>query len=255
MGFLCSLLLLWGCTLLFSDALYKDLWDEEEEQKLGFCDWKCMMFVQSWPGSFCVFLGKRFNCVIPLSINDWIIHGLWPSGVRECCNCWHLFRSDLQGLESQLSLHWPSLINQTSFLFWQNEWHKHGSCAGCIETLSSTSKYFGTALKLHTLYSLDSAFQRAGIVPSCDRSYPYKTLSRILLSAFRVTPDLQCAMDEKGREVLVQVKISLYRNFSAGCEDFQGASDPSGSPYRPCRENANIYYFPINRKTPRDPCP
>ncbi|XP_030075571.1 ribonuclease T2 isoform X1 [Microcaecilia unicolor] len=254
MGFLCTLLLLWGCvTQLLSDN--KDFWKEEDKQKLGYCDWKCMKFVQSWPGSFCVFLGKRFNCMIPEFVNTWTIHGLWPNDVKDCCNCWNLFQSDLLDLESQLSLYWPSLINTTSFLFWKNEWHKHGSCAGCIETLSSPSKYFRAALKLHTFYSMDIAFQRAGIVPSCDRSYPFKDLSRTLLSAFTKTPELQCVMDEKGREVLVQVKISLHRNFSSGCEDFQEASNPSSSPYRPCNKNSNIYYFPINRRTPRDPCP
>ncbi|XP_030075572.1 ribonuclease T2 isoform X2 [Microcaecilia unicolor] len=216
MGFLCTLLLLWGCvTQLLSDN--KDFWKEEDKQKLGYCDWKCMKFVQSWPGSFCVFLGKRFNCMIPEFVNTWTIHGLWPNDVKDCCNCWNLFQSDLLDLESQLSLYWPSLINTTSFLF--------------------------------------CAFQRAGIVPSCDRSYPFKDLSRTLLSAFTKTPELQCVMDEKGREVLVQVKISLHRNFSSGCEDFQEASNPSSSPYRPCNKNSNIYYFPINRRTPRDPCP
>ncbi|XP_067413414.1 uncharacterized protein [Emydura macquarii macquarii] len=79
------------------------LWEKHEE-RFRFCSWKCMKFVQMWPGSFCVALGPRFDCIIPESADSWTIHGLWPSNIMNCCSCWHLFPSDL--MESRVAEAW-----------------------------------------------------------------------------------------------------------------------------------------------------
>ncbi|XP_062818290.1 ribonuclease T2 isoform X2 [Anolis carolinensis] len=170
---------LWSLCLLLNGFvwLFVMIGSEQPWQKAEavhseyYCPWQCLTFVQMWPGSFCVALATRFECVLPKNANSWTIHGLWPSDITACCRYWYLFPSDLTDLMPDLNWHWPSFINLSNFLFWEKEWHKHGTCGGCVETLNSPSKYFRAALDLRTKYNIDSAFQKARIVPSCNCSY------------------------------------------------------------------------------------
>uniref|UniRef100_A0A8D0L8F5 Uncharacterized protein n=1 Tax=Sphenodon punctatus TaxID=8508 RepID=A0A8D0L8F5_SPHPU len=221
-------------------------------EPIRFCHWECMKFVQMWPGSFCVALAQRFECGVSESADSWTIHGLWPNDVMNCCSCWHLFPSDLLDLPSELTQHWPSFINISNFDFWEKEWHKHGTCAACTEALSSPSKYFGAALQLRTIYNIDKAFQRAAITPSCNHSYQLSTLHAAVRPILGERHDLQCVTDSQGRQVLVQVKVSLFSNFSSGCA---ATSTKDLSPYRPCESQQRVFYFPPNQQHPRDPCP
>ncbi|XP_074872962.1 ribonuclease T2-like [Carettochelys insculpta] len=241
-----------GAVLAFLWLATVGLLQEEHKQRIGFCSWKCLKFVQMWPGSFCVALGPRFDCVIPADADHWTIHGLWPSNIMNCCSCWPLFPSDLADLSKQLAEHWPTFLNASSFKFWREEWQKHGTCAGCLEAFSSPSKYFGAALALRTPYNVDRAFQRAGIIPSCNHSYQLHTLQEALVPIMGQEQELQCVTDGQARQVLVQLKVSLFSNFSAGCLE-EGAQE--FSPYRPCHSQSRIFYFPLNPKNPRQPCP
>uniref|UniRef100_K7G3Z8 Uncharacterized protein n=1 Tax=Pelodiscus sinensis TaxID=13735 RepID=K7G3Z8_PELSI len=121
-----------------------------------------------------------------------------------------------------------------------------------MEAFSSPSKYFGAALALRTTYNIDSAFQSAAIIPSCNHSYQLHTLQQALVPVMGQAQELQCVTDGQGRQVLVQLKVSLFSNFSAGCLE-EGTQD--FSPYRPCENQSRVFYFPPNQKNPRDPCP
>ncbi|XP_061452598.1 ribonuclease Oy-like isoform X2 [Rhineura floridana] len=230
----------------------EDLWRQQAKvENSRYCPWDCMRFVQMWPGSFCVALERRFECVLPKDANSWTIHGLWPSYVRDCCSYWHLFPSDLVDLMSELDRHWPTFTNISNFQFWEKEWQKHGTCASCIETLNSPNKYFQAALILQTKYNIDGAFQRAAIVPSCSRSYQLSTFVTVLQPTLGDQYELQCVTDAQGRQILVQIKVSLYSNFSTGC-----SSDLYDiSPYKPCSAERKVFYFPPNQENPRNPCP
>nr|XP_014348675.1 PREDICTED: ribonuclease T2-like isoform X2 [Latimeria chalumnae] len=186
---------------------------EEEEQK--FCEWKCIKLVQSWPGTFCVVLQKKFICTIPETIKTWTIHGLWPNHEENCCKCWHVFPSDLEELQPDLSRYWPTLLQKSNFSFW--------------------------------------AFSKAGVLPSCNQSYQYDSIQDALSEVMGNFSELQCVEDYKDRQVLTQIKFPLFKNLSAGCEDLSEVSNPS--PYRPCTKKHPIYYYPINFQNPRDPCP
>ncbi|XP_005987852.1 ribonuclease T2-like [Latimeria chalumnae] len=224
---------------------------EEEEQK--FCEWKCIKLVQSWPGTFCVVLQKKFICTIPETIKTWTIHGLWPNHEENCCKCWHVFPSDLEELQPDLSRYWPTLLQKSNFSFWTNEWRKHGTCAACEKSMGSPFKYFKMALKLRTVYNIDRAFSKAGVLPSCNQSYQYDSIQDALSEVMGNFSELQCVEDYKDRQVLTQIKFPLFKNLSAGCEDLSEVSNPS--PYRPCTKKHPIYYYPINFQNPRDPCP
>ncbi|XP_053124263.1 ribonuclease T2-like [Hemicordylus capensis] len=227
------------------------LWTQVEMEHAWSCPWKCIVFVQMWPGSFCVALGKRFECVMPKNASNWTIHGLWPSKLMDCCHYWSLFPSDLADLETELSLHWPTFINMTNFYFWAKEWQKHGTCAGCVEMLNSPNKYFKAALFLRTKYNVDRAFQRASIAPTCKHSYQLNTFVATLHPILGDQFELQCVTDVQGRQILVQIKVSLYSNFSSGC--FTGPYNIS--PYKPCKPQSGVFYFPPSPENPRNPCP
>ncbi|XP_032084258.1 ribonuclease T2-like isoform X2 [Thamnophis elegans] len=205
-----------------------------------------------WPSSFCVSLPRKYGCVMSEMAKNWTIHGLWPSDVQECCPYWRLFPSDLTSLVPELNRHWPTFTNLSNFQFWEKEWGKHGTCGGCIETLNSPKKFFGAALFLRTKYNIDRAFEKAEIIPSCRQSYQLRTFVGALESLLGRQFQLQCVTDRQGRQLLVQIQVSLFSNFSTGCV----AEPPAGiSPYHPCRPQSGILYVSPNQKDPRHPCP
>ncbi|XP_041092438.1 ribonuclease T2-like [Polyodon spathula] len=246
------------CSLVLISTQEEGIFQEDHPEK--FCAWECMTFTLMWPGAYCVGWTK-IQCKIPDYVKNWTIHGLWPMvKERTCCECWPIFHSDLVELEPQLSLLWPTLINKKSnYSFWKQEWHKHGACAGCVEGMNGPTKYFQTALKLRSLYSIDGALYAAGIHPSCNTSYQYGKLHSALAPGLGDLHVMQCVQDRKNRQVLVQVKIPMYKNFTLGCQRHhpnlrQDSRKQATSPGHPCRYEEPIYYFPISRESPEHPC-
>ncbi|XP_007246046.1 ribonuclease T2-like isoform X1 [Astyanax mexicanus] len=223
------------------------------------CNWTCMIFTIQWPGSFCLSLENRNICRIPENIHNWTIHGLWPIRTYGCCFCWPVFQSHLQDLEPELSQLWPSLIkSKSNFSFWKDEWFKHGTCAACVESMGSPAHYFRTSLKLRTLFDVDNALANTGIKPSCNISYKHEEIHAALGPFLGNNYVVQCVKDEKEREVWVQLKIYISKNITLGCQKeetlkFSRASNTSLG--HPCPKNTTIFYFPLDREHPKQPCP
>ncbi|XP_028321129.1 ribonuclease T2-like [Gouania willdenowi] len=226
-----------------------------------FCSWKCAVFTQQWPSGFCKSLINQSDCIIPEAINDWTIHGLWPQTHTESsCDCWPLFRSDIQELEEELMQRWPTLVKKhTSFFFWSLEWKRHGSTAACEEGLNSPLRYFQTSLRLVDKFNLSSILKKADITPSCDRPYKVKELHGLLAPSFGEELEIQCVRDEKGRELWYQVKIPLSRaGFTVGCGNYtwegqRSNPSPRNQPH-PCPAKGSVYLLPINHQHPSEPC-
>ncbi|XP_056329289.1 ribonuclease T2-like [Danio aesculapii] len=224
------------------------------------CNWTCMLLTLQWPGSFCIGLTNKTICKIPLTIQNWTIHGLWPTHTGLCCNCWPIFHSHLQEIEPELTQLWPSLIKGKNFFnFWREEWIKHGTCAGCDEAMGSPLLYFQTAVKLRKLFDINSVLESSGIKASCEVSYKYDEISRALASLLGDNYDLQCVTDSKGREAWIQLKIHLSRNQTIGCptEERDEAFYKLAwykSPGHPCPKNTTIFFVPINYDNPHEPC-
>uniref|UniRef100_A0A3B5KEP3 Ribonuclease T2, like n=1 Tax=Takifugu rubripes TaxID=31033 RepID=A0A3B5KEP3_TAKRU len=208
-------------TVLFSD------WSGDTTS----CSWRCLLLTLQWPGAFCQSLGEGRVCQIPPSVNHWTLHGLWPVREDRCCDCWPMFHSDVQEVEAELLVHWPSLLrHDSSFQFWRNEWRKHGSCAACVEGINSPLRYFQLCLKLRRQFNIDQVLEDAGITPSCHRTY-------------------------KDREVWFQIKIPLSRNLTAGCSPAADAeADWRSSGGHPCPPQVPFFYLPINHEQPKEPC-
>ncbi|XP_051534861.1 ribonuclease T2-like isoform X1 [Myxocyprinus asiaticus] len=253
--------MLWACTAaLFTGwVLTYDQGLCSETVTRHSCNWTCMLLTLQWPGSFCISLNNKSICKIPQNIQNWTIHGLWPVHTGHCCDCWPIFHSHLQEIEPVLSQLWPSLLKgKNYFLFWREEWIKHGTCAGCEETMGSPVYYFQAAIKLRKLFDIDSILENAGIKTSCDVSYKYDEISGVLTPLFGHNYDLQCVTDKKGREAWIQLKFTLYRNQTLGCHKQEGQKFNTmswlSSSGHPCPKNTTIFYFPINYEHPNEPC-
>ncbi|KAJ0022549.1 hypothetical protein NQD34_010039 [Periophthalmus magnuspinnatus] len=192
------------------------------------CGWKCMLFTLQWPGSFCQILDKETLCKIPPNVNNWTIHGLWPVKAHNCCSCWPMFHSDIKDLETNLTEFWPSFLKSRSdFQFWRSEWSKHGVCAACVEGLNSPFKYFNTCLQFRQRFHVDSLLDRAGITPSCNKTYEVDQIRGVVAPLFGDRHEIQCFQDKKGRELWFQMKISLFPNGTRGCgSDLRWAPGP-----------------------------
>ncbi|XP_055519693.1 ribonuclease T2-like [Leucoraja erinacea] len=213
------------------------------------CKWKCLLFAQLWPGSFCMTLPKQ-DCRIPDHVEGWTIHGLWPSGRRTCNHTWHLTHEDIDDLQVDLFLHWPSLTNTDAFKFWGNEWIKHGTCAACADSMSCPHKYFSLALQLQKQFAINEAFIAAGITPSCDNSYKLEHFHSALTD-MGTHVEFQCCTLKK-RQVLMQIKVPLSKDLSIGCNHTE--EHFSNQYYHPCTNKAEIYFYPFTHH-PHNPCP
>ncbi|XP_059807333.1 ribonuclease T2-like [Hypanus sabinus] len=232
------LTMLWG--LIDTTEIQNDFYDS--------CKWKCLIFAQLWPGSFCMSFPRK-SCHIPDQVNDWTIHGLWPNGHKFCNKSRHLTKEDIDNLTDKLFHYWPSLTNFEPFKFWANEWSKHGTCAACADSMSTPHKYFSLALQLRMKFVINKAFAAAGITPSCDKGY---TLNHFhtALTDFGTHVNLQC-YKSTGRQILMQIKIPLSKDFSIGCQPIEDNFNKSY--YHPCTSKSEIYYYPLTSH-PHDPC-
>ncbi|KAI2656120.1 Ribonuclease T2 [Labeo rohita] len=163
-------------------------------------------------------------------------------------------------IEADLTQLWPSFIKGRHFFyFWKEEWIKHGTCAGCEETMGSPLLYFQAAVKLRKLFDIDNVLESSGIKTSCDVSYKHDDIRSVLTPLLGQNYDLQCVTDSKGREAWIQLKIHLFRNQTIGCpkEEQEQKFDRLSlfqSTGHPCPKNTTIFYVPINYKNPHEPC-
>ncbi|XP_051900024.1 ribonuclease T2-like [Pristis pectinata] len=174
---------------------------------------------QLWPGSFCMTFSPK-GCQIPDQVDGWTIHGLWPSESIYCNKTWRLTHKDIDDLQANLSHYWPSLTKINSFKFWEKEWHKHGTCAACADSMSSPHKYFSLALQLRMKFTINEAFIAAGITPSCDNSYTLEHLHSALtdLGTHVILPVLQklrCLGGPHGRGDTVVTWLTSINRSSA----------------------------------------
>ncbi|XP_053176288.1 ribonuclease T2-like [Scomber japonicus] len=257
------------------------------------CSWKCLLFTLQWPGGFCQSLNKQSECRIPPSVNSWGIHGLWPIKAMRCCDCWRMFHSDVQELKVELDEHWPSFVkSRSNFMFWKDEWEKHGVCAACVEGMNSPLRYFQICLKLRAQFDFHKVLEDAGITPSCERPYKVAEVRSVLAPLLGDRHEIQCVTDDEGREVWFQVKIPLARNLTVGCDrhhgdaavdgdhhgyaaaegDHHGYAAADGDPAagsdlkwaapppppppvgHPCPPHTPFFFFPIDHEQPRKPC-
>ncbi|CAH8824165.1 unnamed protein product [Trichobilharzia szidati] len=134
-------------------------------------DWNYLVLSLTWPPTFC----SKVECKLPPRMNDFNIHGLWPSvwPGRQPTNCsaHPAFDIDkLSDLRGQLDSEWVNLMDyQNPIPFWEHEWYKHGQCATEDTLISDELGYFNTSLILKDKIDLLNMLNSYGIQPANDQ--------------------------------------------------------------------------------------
>ncbi|XP_051869168.1 ribonuclease T2-like [Pristis pectinata] len=174
--------------------------------------WHSFVFSQQWPQTVCLMASE--TCKVPLTVDYWTIHGLWPKRIQMCNNSWHFDIKNVQDILSDLEHWWPDVIHPNSTQLWKHEWQKHGTCAATLESLDSQKKYFSKALELFKQLDLNSVLEKANILPS-SKYYMVENIEDALVSVYGVTPKIQCLFPTQGASVqtLGQIEFCFTKQF------------------------------------------
>lgn len=132
------------------------------------------IFTQRWPATDCLIWQESsewHSCTLPTDINEWTIHGIWPSiygklGPMFCNRSLPFSLSALKPIEAQLKEDWIDVeYGRDSYSLWKHEWEKHGTCAAALEVMDSELKYFQQGLALLQQYEMKNVLHKANIVP------------------------------------------------------------------------------------------
>ncbi|CAH8824167.1 unnamed protein product [Trichobilharzia szidati] len=157
-------------------------------------DWNYLVLSLTWPPTFC----SKAECKLPPRMNDFNIHGLWPSvwPGRQPTNCsaHPAFDIDkLSDLRGQLDSEWVNLMDyQNPIPFWEHEWYKHGQCATEDSLISDELGYFNTSLILKDKIDLLDKLNAFGIQPVNDQLLGRSTLLKALHEAYNVRVLITC---------------------------------------------------------------
>ncbi|KAJ8045237.1 hypothetical protein HOLleu_08201 [Holothuria leucospilota] len=147
--------------------------------------WDFLIFAFQWPQSFCnKMLDRQYtsSCVVPTEVNQWTIHGLWPStysgeDVLNCNASYPYNETQLKDLRTDLKHYWPDLLDPDLSKLWSHEWKKHGTCAGILPELAGEYNYFKKTMDILKQFNFDrsslkdaakfSSFARYSSIHSC----------------------------------------------------------------------------------------
>ncbi|KAJ8721278.1 hypothetical protein PYW07_002053 [Mythimna separata] len=140
-----------------------------------------VVFAQEWPVTVCKFWmeGLEDQCVYPKQKNRWTVHGIWPRKagvdyVNFCNTGWNLNPEEIKSLETNLLQAWSGqFLGNTAltYVYWNHEWFKHGTCGVALEPLNSQSKYFSKAIEWNEKYSIADMLDAANILPDDTKEY------------------------------------------------------------------------------------
>lgn len=203
----------------------KQQFNQKLQKESSSGNWSELILTIQWPQAFCLDYNDSHTdndaCVVPDSVNDWTIHGLWPSipgtvGPAFCNNTWKFDIQKISDLEGEMNIQWPNfIVNETFDSLWSHEWEKHGTCASSLPALYGEHNYFQQTLTLRKQYDILSMLQQGGIVPSSTHSYTYQTILSAVKSNIGTDPTITCVYDHKTKRVyLSQVEVCMDQKFN-----------------------------------------
>ncbi|TNN15179.1 Ribonuclease Oy [Schistosoma japonicum] len=163
-----------------------------DSQKDG--DWNYFVFTLTWPPTFCSYK----KCKLPPGLNDFTIHGLWPSiwPGKQPTNCSAHSRFDihrLQSIRNKLDYTWANLLNyENPSPFWEHEWYKHGQCGIENVLISNELNYFNTAVELKEKLNLLTQLKSYGIQPNNSVVIEKSHFLNVLKQAYNVSAVVKC---------------------------------------------------------------
>jgi len=180
-------------------------------------DWAYMVFVESWPGTFC----NDGCCALPSGIytnpSGFTMHGMWPNyegkDYPSCCKSPYTRENILdsihndESLKKQLDTMWPTL-KRCKFVLYETE--KHGTCAATIYNgTKGYLDYWNAAMSVMRRYDLAAALRKNGIVPSKTAYYKESEIKAVIEPLVGAKVNLHCATDNN--KLLSEVRICLRR--------------------------------------------
>jgi len=180
-------------------------------------DWAYMVFVESWPGSFCY----DGCCSLPAGINTnppgFTMHGMWPNyegkAYPSCCTSPYTRENILNTIHSnpdlkkELDTMWPTL-KRCKFVLYETE--KHGTCAATIYNgTNGYLDYWNAAMNVMKRYDLAAALRKNGIIPSKSAYYSESEIKAVIEPLVGAKVNLHCATDNNKH--LSEVRICLKR--------------------------------------------
>ncbi|XP_076239732.1 ribonuclease Oy-like [Calliopsis andreniformis] len=209
-----------------------------------------IIFTQRWPATICHLWQENspwHQCALPSDINEWTIHGIWPSQYHKIgplfCNPSLPFSiSALKPIEGQLKEKWIDIeYGRDSYSLWQHEWEKHGTCAAVLEPMSTEIKYFQKGVSLLKQYDMKNVLSQANIVPG--NSYAVTDILNAIQEVLGKRGMVVCRKDKSsGQSYIMEVRVCLNKalelidcddayEYPTNCNTYESVVYPSRSDY------------------------
>nr|BAG74776.1 S3-RNase [Prunus mume] len=184
-------------------------------------------FVQQWPPTNC--RARRRPCSKPRPLQNFTIHGLWPSNYSNptmpsnCKGSQFEARKVYPQLQSNLKIAWPDVESGNDTRFWEGEWNKHGRCS---EQTLNLMQYFERSYGMWKSYNITEILKNASIVPHPTQTWTYADIVSPIKTATKRTPLLRCRQDKNTQwlhEVVFCYEYHALKqidcNRTAGCQN------------------------------------
>jgi len=207
-----------------------------------------LLLVAQWPAT-----QKSSTWPAGADINDFTLHGLWPSRTGADVNSYpctctsETFDASKEStIMSEMEAHWPSYTGQNG-QFWGHEWSKHGTCCDKTAGLSDQLSFFTGALKYREQAGFLAAFTKAGITPG--GSYSYGNMSQAFKAANGVAPLMGCKTGNTLSEIGVCVDTATKKFME--CDS--SVQHQSGDEVSDCDQSVQVKFPAASGPSPPSP--
>nr|AMY98981.1 S16-RNase protein [Prunus tenella] len=174
----------------------------------GFYDY--FQFVQQWPPTTCRI---RKKCSKPRPLQNFTIHGLWPSNYSnptmpsKCLGSQFKKENLSPKLLLKLKRSWPNVEGGNDTRFWEGGWKKHGTCS---EQTLTQMQYFQRSHEMWNSFNITEILKNASIVPSATTKWKYSDIATPIKTATKRTPLLRCKRDPATNTELLHEVVFCY---------------------------------------------
>ncbi|KAH8856151.1 Ribonuclease S-F11 [Schistosoma japonicum] len=173
--------------------------------------WDYLVYSLEWPPTYCF----THTCKLPYNINNFNIHGLWPSiwpsGSPTNCPNYMPFEIDtIKPIYTELQKEWANLDDfDDPKAFWKHEWQKHGVCALSDPIISNELDYFNISLIMKSKVNLLRRLESIKIIPSDSVTLKRDVLLNQLKNLFNVDVLMYCFLIHHKPAKLAEIRLCL----------------------------------------------